>query len=58
MYTKELEALNLLPLQLDENVVVLGPLFAVVHNHLLCLDHVEGEVVFLAPHSQVLTSSL
>jgi hypothetical protein len=24
-----------------------------VHNHLLCLDHVEGEVVVLAPHGQV-----
>ena len=23
------------------------------HNHLLCLDHVEGEVVVLAPHGQV-----
>jgi hypothetical protein len=32
---------------------VLGPLFPVVHNHLLCLDHVEGEVVVLAPHGQV-----
>ena len=28
-------------------------LFPVVHNHLLCLDHVEGEVVVLAPHGQV-----
>jgi hypothetical protein len=32
---------------------VLDPPFPVVHNHLLCLDHVEGEVVVLAPHSQV-----
>ena len=32
---------------------MLGPLFPVVHNHLLCLDHVEGEVVVLAPHGQV-----
>ena len=32
---------------------VIGPLFPVVHNHLLCLDHVEGEVVVLAPHGQV-----
>ena len=30
-----------------------GPLFPVVHNHLLCLDHVEGEVGVLAPHCQV-----
>ena len=32
---------------------VLGSPFPVVHNHLLCLDHVEGEVVVLAPHGQV-----
>ena len=52
--TKELESLNLLRCSpIDENGVVLGPLFPVVHNHLLCLDHVEGEVVVLAPHSQV-----
>ena len=54
MDTKELEALNLLPCSpLDENGGVLGPLFPVVHNHLLCLDQVEGEVVVLAPHGQV-----
>ena len=28
-------------------------LFSVVHNHRLCLDHAEGEVVVLAPHGQV-----
>jgi hypothetical protein len=32
---------------------VLRSLFPVVHNHLLCLDHVEGEVVVLAPNGQV-----
>ena len=32
---------------------MLGPPFPVVHNPLLCLDHVEGEVVVLAPHGQV-----
>jgi hypothetical protein len=32
---------------------MLGPPFPAVHNHLLCLDHVEGEVVVLAPHGQV-----
>ena len=32
---------------------VLGPPFPVVHNHLLSLDHAEGEVVVLAPHMQV-----
>ena len=38
---------------IDENGGVLSPPFPVVHNHLLCLDHVEGEVVVLAPHGQV-----
>ena len=32
---------------------MLGPPFPEVHNHLLSLDHVEGEVVVLAPHGQV-----
>ena len=32
---------------------MLGPPFPVVHNNLLCLDHVEGEVVVLAPRGQV-----
>jgi hypothetical protein len=32
---------------------MLGPPFPVLHNHLLGLDHVEGEVVFLAPQGQV-----
>ena len=32
---------------------MLGPPFPVVHNHLLSLDYIEGEVVVLAPHSQV-----
>ena len=57
MDTKELEALNLLHCSLlyciDENGGMLGPLFPVVLNHLLCLDHIEREVVVLAPHSQV-----
>ena len=54
MDTKELEALNLLHCSpVDENGEVLGPLFPVIHNHLLCLDLVEGELVVLAPHSQV-----
>ena len=52
--TKELEALNLLHYRpVNENGGVLGPPFPVVHNHLLCLDHVEGEVIVLAPHGQV-----
>ena len=29
-----------------------SPPFPVVHDQLLCLDHVEGEVVVLAPHCQ------
>ena len=32
---------------------VYGRPFPVVHNHLLCLDHFEGEFVILAPHCQV-----
>ena len=27
--------------------------FPVDHNHVLCHDHVKGEVVILAPHGQV-----
>ena len=54
MDNKELAALNLLHYSpIDENGGMLGPLFPVVHNHLLCLEHVEGEVVVLAPHGQV-----
>ena len=54
MDAKELEALNLLHYcPVEENVGVLGSPFPVVHNHLLCLDHIEGEVVVLAPHCQV-----
>ena len=54
MDTKELEALNILNCSpVDENGGMLGPLFPVVHNHLLCLDHIEGEIVVLAPHGQV-----
>jgi hypothetical protein len=52
--TKELEALNLLHHSpVDENGGMLGPPLPVVHNHLLCLTDVEGEVVVLAPHDQV-----
>ena len=53
MDTKELDALNLLYYSpVNENGCVLSPAFAVVHNHLLSLDHAEGEVV-LAAHGQV-----
>ena len=54
MDTEELEALN--PLHYsptDVNGGLLGPLFPEVHNQLLCLADVEGEVVVLAPHCQV-----
>jgi hypothetical protein len=50
----ELEALNPLHYSpIDENGDMLGPPFPVVHNHLLCLDHIEGKVVVLAAHFQV-----
>ena len=52
--TKELEALNLLHYSLvDKNGSMLSPHFPVVHSHFLSLDHVEGEMVILAPHGQV-----
>ena len=30
-----------------------SPPFPVIHNQLLCLAHIQGEAVFLAPHCQV-----
>ena len=52
--TKELEALKLLHYSsVDENGDVLGAPFPVVHNHLLSLGYVEGQVVILAPPGQV-----
>ena len=51
MDTKELGTLN--PLHYSPVDVNGGPAFPVVHNLLLCLAHVEGEVVFLAPHCQI-----
>ena len=51
MDTKELEALD--PLHFDVNGGVFGPPFPVVHDQILCLAHIEGEVVVLAPHCQV-----
>ena len=54
MDTKELEALNMPHYSPnDENGGVLCPAFPVIHNHILCLDQVEGEVVILAPPCQV-----
>ena len=53
MDTKELEALNLLHCSpVNENGDVLGPPFP-LSNNFLFLDHVEREVVVLAPHGQV-----
>ena len=50
---KELDALKLLHYShMDKNGGVIAPPSPVVHNHLLCLYHVEGEDVLLAPHSQ------
>jgi hypothetical protein len=52
--TKEIEALNLLHNSaVNVNRGVLCTYFPVVHEHLLCLEHVEGEVVVLAPQCQV-----
>ena len=54
MNTKELEALDPLHYSpVDVNGGVLDPPFPVVHAQLNCLADVEGEVVVLAPHSQV-----
>jgi hypothetical protein len=47
--TKELETLD--PLQnspVDVNGGLFGPPFPVVHGLLLCLAHIEGEVVVLS----------
>ena len=54
MDTQELEVLDppqLQPIVLDGVMIV--PPFPVVHDQLLCLSHIEGEVVVLAPHCQV-----
>ena len=54
MDTKELETLNPLHYSpFDGNGGLFGLPFPVVHEQLLCLDHIEGEVVVLAPHCQV-----
>ena len=54
MDTEELEALDPLhysPVDVDGRV--LAPLFPVVHNQLLCLADVEGEVAVLAQHCEL-----
>ena len=53
MDTKELETLD--PLyysSINVNGGLFGLPFPVVHDQLLCLAHIEGEVVVLAPHCQ------
>jgi hypothetical protein len=51
--TKELEALNLLHNSpIDVNGGLFGTPFPVVHCQILCLAHIEGEVVVLASHCQ------
>jgi hypothetical protein len=51
---EELEALDQLYFSpVDVNGGALGPLFPLVHNHLLCIADIEGEVFGLAPHCQV-----
>ena len=54
MHIKELETLDPLHYSpVNVNECVFGPPFPVVHNQLLGLTHVEGEVVVLAPDCQV-----
>ena len=54
MDTKELKTLDPLHyIPVDVNGVMFVPPLSVVHDLLLCLAHVEGEVVVLAPHCQV-----
>ena len=50
---EELEALDLLlysPVNVDG--AVLGPPFPVVHDQIICLAHIEGDVVVQAPDYQ------
>ena len=52
--TKEVETLDPLHYSpVDVNGGLFGPSFPVVHDQLLCLAHIVGEVVVLAPHCQV-----
>ena len=54
MDTKELETLKLLHYSpIDVIGGLFGPPFPVGHDQLLCLAHIEGEDVVLAPHCQV-----
>ena len=50
MYTKELETLDLLHFSpVDVNGGLFGPPFPIVHDQLLCLADIEGEVSDLLP---------
>ena len=52
--TKELETLDPLHYSpVDVNGGVFGPPFPVVHDQVLCLAHILGEVVVLASHCSV-----
>ena len=54
MDTKELETLDPLHYSpVDVNGGVFGHPFPAVPDHLLCLAHIEGEIIVLAPHCQV-----
>ena len=54
MDTKELETLDPLHYRpVGVNGGLFGPPFPVVHDHLICHDYIEGEVIVLAPHCQV-----
>ena len=53
MDTKELETLDPLHTSpFNVNGGLFSPLFPVVHDQLICLAHIAGEVVVLAPHWQ------
>jgi hypothetical protein len=52
--TKELETLDPLHFSpVNVNGCLFGPPFPIVYDELLCIAHLEGEVVVLASHYQV-----
>ena len=54
MWTPRNLTLNLLHYStVNVNGGLFGPPFPIVHNQLLCLDHIKGEIVVLAPHYQI-----
>ena len=58
-YSSKLPPRNLKPstrsttAPVDVNGAMFGPPIPVVHDQLICLAHIEGKVVVLAPHCQV-----